>query len=180
MLRPPGRGKSVLLAGRRMLRPFRRTGQDDRMKCPNCASPDTRVINSRPANAGESIRRRRECPVCQTRFTTYEIIEKAEMTVIKRNGSTAPYSRERLQHGIEKACRKRPVSAAQIEALVNGIERDAFQNPHKEVTTEQLGRLVLKRLKEIDQVAYLRFASVYKQFRDLHDFNTEIRSLLKD
>ncbi len=150
------------------------------MKCPNCASDDTRVINSRPANGGASIRRRRECPLCHTRFTTYEIIEKAEMTVIKRDGSTAPYCRERLQRGIEKACKKRPVTEAQIESIVNGIERDAFHNPHKEVTTEQLGKQVLKRLKEVDQVAYLRFASVYKQFRDLHDFNTEIKSLLKD
>lgn len=150
------------------------------MKCPNCGYLDTRVINSRPANAGESIRRRRECPQCQTRFTTYEVLEKAELTVIKRDGTTVPYQRERLQRGIDKACKKRPVSEQQIEALVTGIEKDAFRNPHKEVTTEQLGKLVLKRLKELDQVAYLRFASVYKQFRDLHDFNTEIKSLLKD
>lgn len=150
------------------------------MKCPYCGHPETRVINSRSANAGETIRRRRACQVCEGRFTTHEVIERAEQTVIKRDRSRVPFCRENLLNGITKACRKRPVTEAQIQAIVSYVEKEAFRTPNQEVTTEQIGRLVLKRLKDIDQVAYLRFASVYKQFRDLHDFNTEIKALLKD
>ncbi len=138
------------------------------------------MINSRPANGGESIRRRRECPVCEGRFTTFETVEKAEKTVIKRQGNRVPYSQDRLRKGIEKACRKRPVTQAQVDSIVHYVEREAFKSPTQEVTTEQLGKLILKRLKDIDKVAYIRFASVYKQFRDLQDFHSEIRSLLKD
>ncbi len=150
------------------------------MKCPFCAHAETRVINSRAANNGETIRRRRACPVCEGRFTTFEVIEKPEQTVIKRDGRRVPYNRERLALGIQKSCNKRPVTEAQIEAIVNYVEKEAFRTPAQEVTTDQIGKLVLKRLKDVDEVAYLRFASVYKEFRDLHDFNTEIRSLLKD
>jgi len=150
------------------------------MKCPFCGTPDTKVVNSRPANNGDSVRRRRECEVCQARFTTFEILEKPTQGVIKRDGSRVPYSRERLLQGIEKACRKRPVTGQQIDTLVSLVEKEAFRNANQEVTTEFLGKLVLKRLKEVDQVAYLRFASVYKQFRDLEDFNSEISQLLKE
>ncbi|MCC6546953.1 transcriptional repressor NrdR [Candidatus Sumerlaeota bacterium] len=150
------------------------------MKCPFCSAAGTRVINSRPANGGDSIRRRRECDVCRERFTTFEAVEQTQRIVVKRDNSRAPYQRERLIKGLEKACKKRPVSTAQIETVVNYVEKEAFKNSSQEVTTEQIGRLVLKRLKDLDQVAYIRFASVYKQFRDLHDFNTEIKTLLKD
>lgn len=150
------------------------------MKCPYCGTPNSKVINSRPASAGESIRRRRQCLVCGGRFTTFESIEKNQQVVIKRDGSRAPYQRDRLMRGIEKACKKRPVTTQQIDNIVAYIEKEAFKNPSQEVPTEVLGRLVLKKLKDLDPVAYIRFASVYKQFRDVHDFSTEIRSLLKD
>lgn len=150
------------------------------MKCPFCSAADTKVINSRPSNGGEEIRRRRECPVCEGRFTTFETVEKSSETVVKRSGKKVPYQRDRLQKGIEKACRKRPVSAQQIDNMISYIEKEAFRGTNREVTTEHLGKLVLKRLKDLDHVAYLRFASVYKAFRDIHDFNNEIKSLLKD
>jgi transcriptional repressor NrdR len=150
------------------------------MKCPFCGTPNSKVINSRPANAGESIRRRRSCEVCGGRFTTFESIEQAQRVVVKRDGTRVAYQRDRLIRGIDKACKKRPVTQIQIENVVNYVEKEAFKNPSQEVTTEQIGRLVLKRLKDLDQVAYIRFASVYKQFRDLHDFNTEIKTLLKE
>ncbi|MEO8377668.1 MAG: transcriptional regulator NrdR [Candidatus Sumerlaeota bacterium] len=150
------------------------------MKCPFCSAAGTRVINSRPASGGDSIRRRRECDTCGERFTTFEAVETMQRVVVKRDNSRAPYQRDRLIRGLEKACKKRPVSQIQIENIVNYVEKEAFKSSSQEVSTEQLGRLVLKRLKDIDQVAYIRFASVYKQFRDLHDFNTEIKTLLKD
>jgi transcriptional repressor NrdR len=150
------------------------------MKCPACGQPDTRVINSRPANDGTCIRRRRICDACGERFTTFETIEKPQQSVLKRNGDVVPYSRDRLRRGIEKACRKRPVTAQQIDTMITAIEREVFKGNRREVSTETLGMLVLKRLKELDVVAYLRFASVYKEFRDLQDFNSEIKSLLKD
>lgn len=150
------------------------------MKCPFCGNIETRVINSRPAGGGENIRRRRLCPVCEGRFTTFEVVEKSEQTVLKRDGKAVPYQRDRLKNGIEKACSKRNVSEQQIDAIVSYIEKEAFRTPNQEVTTSQLGKLVLKRLKDVDKVAYLRFASVYKDFKDLHDFLNEIKVLLKD
>lgn len=150
------------------------------MKCPFCGERDTKVVNSRQVNDGESIRRRRHCDTCGGRFTTFEALEKAVQTVVKRDGTRVPYLRERLLQGLEKACRKRPVTMTQIDGIINYVEKEAFRGPHQEVTTEQLGSLVLKRLREVDKVAYLRFASVYKQFRDLHDFNSEIKALLKE
>ena len=150
------------------------------MKCPFCSSAGTRVINSRPSSGGESIRRRRQCDGCGERFTTFEAVETTQRMAVKRDNTRVAYQRERLIKGIEKACKKRPVTQTQIDNVVNYVEREAFKGSNQEVTTEQLGRLVLKRLKDLDQVAYIRFASVYKQFRDLHDFSTEIKTLLKD
>lgn len=150
------------------------------MKCPFCEHLDTRVINSRPAQGGDSIRRRRECPKCGERFTTFEVIERAEKVVVKRDGKRVPFNSEQLRSGVQKACSKRPVTMAQIDILIARVEKEAFRNPAQVATTDQLGRLVLKRLKDIDKVAYIRFASVYKQFQDLQEFNTEIKTLLKD
>lgn len=149
------------------------------MRCPFCHHQETRVIDSRQVSTGESIRRRRECDRCSKRFTTFETIEKAQQTVIKRNGKRVPYQREQLLRGIDKACRKRPVPSRDIQEIVDYIEREVFNGPDKEVTSEHLGELVLKRLKEIDKVAYLRFASVYKDFHDLNDFNDEIKALMR-
>ncbi|MBI1292132.1 transcriptional repressor NrdR [bacterium] len=150
------------------------------MKCPFCNAADTKVINSRPANGGESIRRRRACETCRARFTTFETLEKSLQTVVKRDGSRVPFSRERLLRGIEKACKKRPVTEQQIDGIIAYVEKEAFRGTTRETTTEQIGLLVLKSLLGIDKVAYLRFASVYKQFNDLADFRDEISKLVKD
>jgi transcriptional repressor NrdR len=150
------------------------------MKCPFCNAADTKVINSRPTNGGESIRRRRACDICRGRFTTFETLEKSLQTVVKRDGSRVPFSRERLLRGIEKACKKLPVTEQQIDEVIAFVEKEAFRSTTRETSTEQIGKLVLKRLLEIDKVAYLRFASVYKQFNNLADFRDEISKLLKD
>lgn len=149
------------------------------MRCPFCLQPGTRVINSRQTATGESIRRRRACDNCGQRFTTFEIVEKAQQLVVKRNGQKVPYQRESLLRGIDKACRKRPVPTRVIQEIVDFIEGEVFSGPIKEVSSEQLGQLVLKRLKDVDKVAYLRFASVYKEFHELQDFNDEIKSLMR-
>ncbi|CAN5358015.1 transcriptional regulator NrdR [soil metagenome] len=148
------------------------------MKCPFCSAPDTKVINSRPANSDESIRRRRECEVCEGRFTTFETLEKTTQKVVKRDKSKVDYSRDRLLNGIEKACKKRPVTEQQVEAMVNAIEQEAFAKSG-DVTTMQLGEMVMAKLLEVDKVAYLRFASVYKDFADVEDFRSEIKALGK-
>ena len=150
------------------------------MNCAYCGASDTRVINSRPSAAGDSIRRRRECQACSRRFTTIEYVEKVEMMVTKRDGSREPFQLKKVRDGIEKSCEKRPVSVEQIDEVVANVERDLLARNEKEIQAQEIGRIILKRLKEIDPVAYLRFASVYKQFQDLHDFNAEIKELLKE
>ncbi len=149
------------------------------MKCPFCALPDTRVINSRPSAGGESIRRRRLCEKCNGRFTTFEIVERAPNFVIKRDGVRERFDPEKIRVGIDKACEKRPVTTQQIDEMAAAVESEAFAGTDREVSTEQLGRLILRKLKETDKVAYLRFLSVYKHFCDLQDFDSEIQSLLK-
>jgi transcriptional repressor NrdR len=149
------------------------------MNCPFCGADDTRVINSRVAATGDSVRRRRECQSCHRRFTTFEYVEQFELVVTKRNGAREPFSLQKLESGLQKACEKRPVSPQTIDKMVRNIERTLMTEADREVSSEEIGRLVLKELKEVDHVAYLRFASVYKQFHDLQDFNAEIRSLLK-
>lgn len=150
------------------------------MKCPFCGAPDSRVINSRPSAAGESIRRRRVCEKCERRFTTFEVVERTPATVVKRSGVREPFDADKVRSGIQKACEKRPVPAQAIDEVIAEIEAEAFANAAREIPTEQIGRIILRRLKEIDKVAYLRFASVYKQFCDLTDFDSEIQSLLKE
>lgn len=149
------------------------------MNCPFCGTSDTRVIDSRVAATGDSVRRRRECQACAKRFTTFEYIEKIEMMVVKRSGAREPFVLGKVRSGIERACEKRPVAPADIERALKSLERDLLQLPDAEVTTEEIGKRVLRLLRDMDHVAYLRFASVYKQFLDLHDFNLEIQSLLK-
>lgn len=148
------------------------------MRCPFCGAEDTRVINSRPT--AELIRRRRECQNCERRFTTVEYVEKLDIMVVKRDGTREPFELAKLRSGISRACEKRSVSAETIDEITQSIEREVFQYSDKEVPTEFIGKQVLHHLKEIDHVAYLRFASVYKQFHDLQDFNAEIRTLLKE
>ncbi|MDX2175524.1 MAG: transcriptional regulator NrdR [Candidatus Sumerlaeia bacterium] len=153
------------------------------MKCPVCGTPDSRVINSRPAAGDTSIRRRRECvnASCLARFTTFETIERAPLWVIKRRtGERERYDANKLRSGVEKALEKRAVPVEAIDRLVAEVENEALSNADREVSTETLGILVLRRLRALDKVAYLRFLSVYKQFCDLQDFDTEIRELMKD
>ncbi len=148
------------------------------MKCPYCGSRKDRVIDSRSSNAGQNVRRRRECLKCERRFTTYEYIEEIPLMVIKKNGQRQPFERNKLTSGILKACEKRPVSVNKIEHLVDSIER-ALQRKHdKEVKSHQIGEMVMKRLHEIDEVAYVRFASVYREFKDVTEFMKELKYIL--
>jgi transcriptional repressor NrdR len=156
------------------------------MNCPFCGTPDTRVVNSRPSASGDSVRRRRECQNCNKRFTTFEYIEKVELIVVKRQtdkrepAKREPFELKKLRAGIERACEKRPIPADHIDAMIREIERTLLGRTEREIPAEEIGLLVLKHLKELDVVAYIRFASVYKEFRDLQAFSREIDSLLKD
>ncbi len=149
------------------------------MKCPYCSSENDRVLDSRPAQDGTAIRRRRECIACGNRWTTYEYIERTPLMVIKRDGRREPYDRQKLLNGILLACRKRPVSRNRIEELVNKVEAKLSEDSQTEVSSKELGELVLERLLEIDPVAYVRFASVYRQFNSPEQFVEELKHLKK-
>lgn len=147
------------------------------MKCPYCGGEEDRVLDSRPAEHGYAIRRRRECLTCMQRFTTYEKVETTPLTVIKKDGSKQSFSRDKVLRGLKRACEKRPVSQIQIEQLVDDIETMLLQIPEKEITVRGIGEAVMERLKEIDVVAYIRFASVYKDFTDVKSFMDELKSI---
>lgn len=149
------------------------------MKCPFCKATDTSVVSSRPSATGSEVRRRRSCTKCGRRFSTVEYFERKAQMVTKRDGKREAYDPRKVRLGIEKACEKRPVSADQIDAILAYVEREMFERSDREATTEQIGKLILRRLKDVDKVAYVRYASVYKQFQDLAAFNAEIKSLLK-
>ena len=150
------------------------------MKCPYCGHTEDRVSDSRQIDDGETIRRRRECLKCKQRFTTYEKVEKANFVVIKKDGSRQPFDRDKLIKGILKSCIKRPVTMEEIENLVNQIEITNNNNtPCKEIPSTEIGEQVMTRLKDIDEVAYIRFASVYKEFEDLQSFTRELQSMMK-
>lgn len=148
------------------------------MKCPFCEHTDTKVIDSRHTEDGHAIRRRRECEKCSKRFTTYEKIEEVVMMVIKKDGSRETFDRNKVMGGIVKACEKRPVSVSDMEKIVDEIERGLNNMLEKEVSSTFIGELVMDKLKDIDEVAYVRFASVYRQFTDISTFISEIESLL--
>ena len=150
------------------------------MKCPFCGFAESRVIDSRPTDEGVSIRRRRECLHCSKRFTTYETVERLPLIVIKKDGSRQSCDRNKLLGGVLRACEKRPVSLQQMEALVSDVEQMLQNNLEREVTTSQIGELVMDRLKRLDEVAYVRFASVYRQFADIKTFLTEVNKLLTE
>lgn len=150
------------------------------MKCPYCGNPESKVIDSRPADEGSSIRRRRECEACEKRFTTYEKVERLPLMVVKKDKTRELFSREKLLNGVIKSCEKRPVTAAQLEEMVDSIESAIHNSLEKEVTSEVLGEMVMDHLKEIDQVSYVRFASVYREFKDIDTFLKELNKLLKD
>ncbi|MBQ7295173.1 MAG: transcriptional regulator NrdR [Clostridia bacterium] len=148
------------------------------MKCPFCGYEESKVIDSRPTDEGEKIRRRRECISCGKRFTTYEIIESVPIVVVKKDKSRQAFDRVKLFNGMLRACEKRPVSIDQIEKVVTEIETDLQNSLDREVTSVHIGELVMEKLKELDEVAYVRFASVYRQFKDINTFMDELTKLL--
>ena len=150
------------------------------MRCPFCDNEDTKVIDSRPIDDGKAIRRRRECEKCGKRFTTYEKVETTIIMIIKKDGSRQAFDRDKLMNGIIKACEKRPVALADIEGVVDSIERGLNNMMEKEVKSTFLGELVMEQLKDLDEVAYVRFASVYRSFKDVNTFIKEIGALVGD
>jgi len=148
------------------------------MKCPFCGLDNTRVIDSRPADDNTSIRRRRQCDECGKRFTTYEKVEIVPLTVIKKDRTREPYHRDKIMAGIMRACHKRPVSVEQMEDIVNKIENDIYNLGYKEVESNVIGEIVMERLKKLEQVAYVRFASVYREFKDVNTFMSELKKML--
>ena len=150
------------------------------MKCPYCGFKESKVVDSRPAEEGSSIRRRRECLSCSTRFTTYETVESLPMVVVKRDGSRQTFDRRKLVNGMLRACEKRPVSVAQLEKLGEEIEQELQNSLEREISTEHVGELVMDKLKGVDEVAYVRFASVYRQFKDINTFMRELNKLLDE
>ena len=150
------------------------------MKCPFCGYTESKVIDSRPAEEGATIRRRRECLACQKRFTTYEIIERLPLVVVKRDGSRQTFDRVKLINGMVRACEKRPVTLAQLEGIADDIEQELQSSLEREVSTVAIGEMVMSRLKEVDEVAYVRFASVYRSFKDINTFMEELTKLLSD
>lgn len=150
------------------------------MKCPYCGYEESKVIDSRPTDEGQRIRRRRECLQCQKRFTTYEIIESLPIIVIKKDKSRETFNRDKLMTGLLRACEKRPVSFDTLDNMIDEIEVCIQNSLDREVSSERIGELVMDKLKKIDEVAYVRFASVYRQFKDINTFMTELNKLLRE
>lgn len=148
------------------------------MKCPSCHSNNTRVIDSRPVDEGRSIRRRRECEDCSYRFTTFEKVEETPLIVVKKDGNREEFNREKILRGLIKACEKRPVSLNQLEKISMEIEKEIRRQGYTEVSSTLIGEMVMDRLSKVDEVAYVRFASVYRQFKDLNVFLDELKELL--
>jgi len=148
------------------------------MKCPSCSHPETKVVDSRLSNEGTSIRRRRECLKCEARFTTYEYVEHVPLMIVKRDGRRQPFDREKIISGLVKACEKRPVSIDKIEEITNEIERAIQKKYEREVSSKDLGELIMEKLAVLDEVAYVRFASVYRHFRDVNQFMNELKLIL--
>lgn len=150
------------------------------MRCPFCRDDNDRVIDSRASEDGFAIRRRRECLSCQRRYTTYERVEEVAIKVIKKDGVRVPFDREKIKQGLSKACWKRPVSADQIESVVSAVENDIYSNFDSEVESRYIGELVMQQLRQLDQVAFVRFASVYREFKDVRDFVDELQPILAE
>ena len=148
------------------------------MKCPFCGYTESKVIDSRPAEEGATIRRRRECLACSKRFTTYEIIERMPLVVVKRDGSRQSFDKVKLINGMVRACEKRPVSLSRLEKIADDIEQELQSHLEREIKTVDVGEMVMTRLKEVEEVAYVRFASVYRSFKDINTFMEELSKLL--
>ncbi len=149
------------------------------MRCPYCTHSESKVVDSRPTDEGERIRRRRECLSCERRFTTYEVIETTPLMVIKRDGAREVFDQNKLLSGMIKACEKRPVSLNELEEAVSGIETTLQNSLEREVSSTEIGELAMEKLGRIDQVAYVRFASVYRQFKDINSFLSELKMILE-
>ncbi|HOB07850.1 MAG: transcriptional regulator NrdR [Limnochordia bacterium] len=149
------------------------------MRCPFCFHKESKVLDSRATEEGASIRRRRECTKCSRRFTTYERLDEVPFMVVKKDGRREPFNRNKILNGVLRACEKRPISLDAIEAMIDEIERDVRNKTDREISSEQIGEIVMERLKRLDEVAYVRFASVYRQFKDINSFMMELQQLLK-
>lgn len=149
------------------------------MKCPYCSNPDTRVVDSRPAEDGAAIRRRRSCDACGKRFTTYEKVETIPLIIIKKDNTREQYNRRKIENGIIRACYKRPVPAEEIERMADKIETMVFSLEEKEISSSVVGEMVMDGLKDLDEVAYVRFASVYREFKDVNTFMDELKKILE-
>ncbi|MBR4183772.1 MAG: transcriptional repressor NrdR [Lachnospiraceae bacterium] len=149
------------------------------MKCPYCSSDDTRVIDSRPADDNNSIRRRRVCDVCEKRFTTYEKIETIPLIIVKKDSVREPYDRSKVEAGVLRACHKLPVSANDMKELIDSVETEIYAREEKEIPSILIGELIMERLKDLNAVAYVRFASVYREFKDVNTFMEELKKFLK-
>ena len=149
------------------------------MKCPFCSHENTRVIDSRPAEENNSIRRRRVCDECDKRFTTYEKVETIPLIIVKKDENRETFDRAKIESGVLRACHKRPVSALQIQQIVDDVETEVFSREEKEIPSSVIGELVMDKLKDVDSVAYVRFASVYREFKDINTFMDELKKVLK-
>jgi len=149
------------------------------MKCPFCGEDNTRVIDSRPADDNSSIRRRRLCDACRKRFTTYEKVETIPLMVIKKDNNREQYDRSKIEAGVLRACHKRPISIHQINELVDSVETEIFNREEREISSEAIGEMVMERLKDLEAVAYVRFASVYREFKDVNTFMDELKKFLE-
>ena len=149
------------------------------MKCLYCSCMDSKVIDSRSADDDKAIRRRRECTGCGRRFTTYETIEVTPVLVVKNNGTRESFNAEKIRNGIVKSCEKRPVSATEIDAIVSDISKEVYNSMESEISTKAIGEMVMERLKKVDEVAYVRYASVYRSFKDLSSFMAELKQMMK-
>ena len=150
------------------------------MKCPYCGSSESKVVDSRPTVEEAAIRRRRECEKCSKRFTTYEKIEEMPLIIVKKDGSREAYQRSKMLNGILRACEKRPISISTIEQMADEIEKELYNSMEKEIDSKKIGEMVMSKLKQIDDVAYVRFASVYRQFKDINIFLEELNKLIDE
>ncbi len=158
---------------------IKNTEEGTQVKCPYCTHPESKVVDSRPTDEGERIRRRRECLSCERRFTTYEVMETTPLMVIKRGGAREAFDRAKLLSGMIKACEKRPVPLSKLEEAVSDIEITLQNSLEREVNSTEIGELAMEKLGKIDQVAYVRFASVYRQFKDINSFLSELKMILE-
>ena len=148
------------------------------MRCPFCGKDNTRVIDSRPAEDGGAIRRRRECDACRKRFTTYEKVEMLPLIVIKKDNNRETYDRSKIEGGVIRACHKRPISADQIRSMIDEVDAAVFKKEEREISSREIGEMVMEKLKDLDSVAYVRFASVYREFKDVNTFMDELKKML--